>query len=891
MMSRWRRRLRYWLHRSERDSQLREEMEAHLAMKIEEFVADGMTEANARVLARRQFGNMTQKQEESRGTWIARWLNDLAQDTVFAVRTLRKEPGFAAVAIVSAALGIGACSVIFALANFALFRPLPVKEPSRLMSVSGKDVRRGRVGTSLAYPDFDDLRRASSFEGMTAFFQFMPATISSRGEPQRYWGSLVTANYFDVVRPIFSAGRGFDAARDDRKGEAPVIVLSDRLWRSRFASDRSIVGRTVELNRQKVTVVGIAGPGFQGTETMFYSDFWLPFSMADSLAEVGMGGDRLHDRGSQWLMAAGRLRDGAGQEAAALEVEVIAKRLTFSYPATNKDRSFHVERAGQANPGFRRMIVVFFALLLGVAAMVLCTACANVANLLLARASSRRKEIATRLAIGAGRGRLVRQLLTESLMLAFVGGTFGYALAHLGAASIGRVRIPLALPVDFSVPLDSRVMLFSICLSLVTAVAFGLVPALRATRPNLVGALKDEHGWLGRSRWLTLRNLLVIGQVTICMLLLISSGLFLRSLRSAQSIEIGFKHRNLLMLAFDPSLNRYTPAQTRRMVDGILETVRAIPGVESIALGSSVPLNMEGTQNGFVPTGSASGGERNPMFADVYSISPGYFDAFGIRMTDGEDFRPGIPSDDIAIANQALADRAFPKQNAVGQSILYLGRTVRIVGLVATTKSRTIGEDPHPCLYFPIAKDLRGNDSLTGMTLVVRTSGDPTSYVSPVRQTIRNVDPSLAVFDIRTMETQLTQALLLPRAAAFLFGLAGFVGLLIATVGLYGVISFAVAQRTKEIGIRMALGAKRGQVLGTVLKQGLALTVAGAAIGLGMALALSRLAMSLLYGVSPTDTATFTLVPAFLVFTALVACLVPARRAATLDPINALRHE
>ncbi len=587
----------------------------------------------------------------------------------------------------------------------------------------------------------------------------------------------------------------------------------------------------------------------------------------------------------------GRLRDGASEKAAAAELDVIGRRLTTAYPATNQDRAFHVERAGQVNPGFRKTVVQFFLMLLAVAVLVLCTACANVANLLLARAAARQKEIATRLAIGAGRGRLVRQLLTESVMLALLGGIAGYAIAQLGAAGMGSARIPLSLPVDFAVSLDYRVMLFCMALSALTGVVFGLVPALRATRPDLTGALKDQRGRTGLPRRFGLRNLLVVAQVSICMVLLICSGLFLRSLDSARNIDTGLGHRNVLLMAFDPSLNRYSRIQARRLLGDILEGVRAIPGVESASLGSSVPLDMEGTQNSFVPEDTNPGQKRNPIFADIYSVAPRYFETFGIRRIDGEDFRPGVPSEDIAIVNQALADKAFPRQNPVGRRILYLGRTVRITGLVATTKSRTIGEDPHPCLYFPIARDARGNDSLTGITLAVRTRGDPAGYAAQVRQTIRRLDPALALFDLRTLDTHISKALFLPRATAFLFGLAGFMGLLISTVGIYGVISFGVARQTKEIGVRMALGARRSQVLGMVLKQGLVLTVAGSAIGLALAFALSRVAASLLYGVSPTDPLTFVAVPLLLLLIATVACLVPARRAASLDPLRALRYE
>ena len=405
MIRRLQRRLRYWLHSGERARLLREEMEFHLAMKAEELMEEGMTESDARGAARRQFGNPTLQQEEARGTWIARWLADLVQDWVFAVRTIRNQPGFAVVAILSAALGIGACSLIFGIANFALFRSLPVEDPARLVSVSGSNLRRGRAGSSLAYPDFEDLRHARSFQGMTAFFQFMPATISGNGEPQRYWGSLVTANYFDVVRPAFVVGRGFDAAKDDQKGEAPVVVLSHDLWRSRFGGDATIVGRSIELNRRKVTVVGVTGPGFRGTEMMFFSDYWLPFSMLGSLAEVGMGGERLQDRSGQWLMAAGRLRDGVSRAGGGRrnrgDRQAAQQR---PIPPPTGIAGFMSNAPARSTRAFGKMIVVFFLMLLGVAALVLCTACANVANLLLARASARQKEIATRLAIGAGRG-------------------------------------------------------------------------------------------------------------------------------------------------------------------------------------------------------------------------------------------------------------------------------------------------------------------------------------------------------------------------------------------------------------------------------------------------------------------------------------------------------
>ena len=891
MIRRWQRRLRYWMRGHERARLLREEMEIHLKMMAQDLVEDGMTESDAYDAARRRFGNATLHQEESRQMWIARWLHDFIQDAVFALRTLRKQPGFAAVAVISAALGIGACSTIFGIANFALFRQLPVEDPSRLMSISPKNLRSGKAGQSMSYPELEDLRQAPSFRGIAAYFQFMPAVISGGGEPHRYWGSVATANYFDVVRPAFVLGRGFASTRDDKEGESPVVVLSYQLWRSRFAADRAIVGRSIELNRRKVTVIGVTGPGFRGTEPMFFSDFWLPFSMLDALAEVGMDGDLLGDRGSQWLMSVGRLRAAVNGEAAAAEVNVIGERLRTDYPATNKDRVFRVERAGQLNPGIRKMAAMFFLMLLVVAILLLGTACANIANLLLARASARQKEIATRLAIGAGRSRLVRQLLTESAMLALLGGAAGYAIAHLGAGAIGRSRIPLSLPVDLSVSLDYRVMLFSMALSALTGVVFGLVPALRATRPDLSAALQGEDSPIGQLRRFGLRNLLVVAQVAICMTLLICSGLFLRSFHSARNMDTGLAHRNVLLLAFDPSLNRNSPSDTRHMVDTMLEGVRGLPGVESASVSSSVPLDLEGTQNSFAPEDRIADRDRNLIRADIYSVAPQFFETLGIRIIDGEDYRPGVPSEDIVIVNQAAAASAFGKKNPIGRRILYLGRTVRIVGLVQTTKSRTIGEDPHPCLYFPMARELRGNESLTGMTLLFRTRGDPAGYARLAPQAIRSIAPDLAPFDVRTMDTQVSRALFLPRVTALLFGLAGFTGLLIATIGIYGLISFTVSRRSREIGLRVALGASRVQVVGMVLKQGIALTALGSAIGLSLAAVLGRTVASLLYGVSSTDALTFITVPVFLLTISAAACVAPARRAASVDPNRALRCE
>lgn len=881
-------RIRYWRSRAQREALLREEIETHLDMTAQRLQEEGRTPSDARAEARRRFGNVLAKQEESRETWIARWLTDLAHDAAFAVRTIRKQPAFAAIPALSAALGIGACSLMFGLANHALLRTLPVDDPSRLMSLSGVDLRSGKAGISVSYPDIEDLRKAASFEQIAVFFPFLPAVISTGGEPQRYWGAIVSANYFDTVRPRFAVGRGFDAEHDDHPGAPPSVVLSHSLWRSRFGGDPSIAGRNVDLNGRPARVAGVLAEGFRGTEPMIYSDFWVPLSMTGVLAQAGMGGDRLRDRGNQWLLAAGRLRDGVTPAAAASEMDAIGKRLNASYPATNRDRAFHVERAGQIQPGLRKMAAVVFALLLGAAILLLFTACANVANLLLARASARQKEIATRLAIGAGRFRLIRQLLTESLVLALLGGAAGYALAHTGALLLSRLRLPVSMPVDLTVSLDYRVLVFCVLLSTVTSVIFGLVPALRATSPNLTSAIGGGQRSSGHGRRFGLRQILVVSQVAICTVLLTASGLFLRSLVAAGRIDPGFANSNILLVTFDPALSGYPPARTGRIVSQILEAATAIPGVESATVTNALPLSLEGTQNGFVPIRPPGAAPSATISADIYGVAPGFFRTLGIALLDGEDFRYAAAGD-IAIVNHALAAKAFPGEHATGRQIRYMGRTIRITGIAATHKSRTIGEDPRPCIYLPLRNEMRGNDSLTGFTLMLATRGDPAGYAEHIRRAIRQLDPSLAIFNIGTMESHLSRALMFPRATASLFGLAGLMGVLIATAGIYGVMSFTVSRMTKEIGMRMALGATRGSVLRMILTGGMLLAGIGCAAGLAAAAALGRVTASFLYGVSSNDALTFATVPVFLLCIASIACLVPARRAASVDPWRSLR--
>jgi predicted permease len=907
-------RWRHWFGRGrsardEREHDIEREILGHLDLEAEDRRDAGMTEAEARDAARRAFGNRALVSEDVRAIWGTPWLDALLQDVRYTVRTMRRAPGFAAIAVGSAALGIGASSLIFAILNFAVLKPLPVDEPGRLLSLSEINRRTGEAGGVLSYPDVRDLQQARSFEAVAASSPWLPASIGSQGDPQRHWGALVTANYFAVVKPGFAAGRGFDPGRDDRPGEPPVVVLSHDLWQTRFGGDPAIVGRTVSLNKRVATVIGVTDARFRGTELGILSEFWIPFSMID---EIGPRSQAIgENRQRYWLSAVARLRAGVDVQAARAELDVMARTLNSTYARRDESRGFHLERAGQINPELRRMTLTLFTLFLGATLLVLLTACANVANLLLGRASARRREIAARMALGAGRGRLVRQLVTESLVLSLLGGAGGWIIAAYGASLTGLVRIPLGRPLDLSISLDYRVLLFCIGLSLATGIVFGLVPALRATRPDLVTDLKAEGRSNAGVNRFGLRDGLVVAQVAICTLLLLSTGLFLRSLQTARGIDVGLSNRNMLLMAFDPALDHRPDPQARQLLRDILDQAHAVAGVESATLTTGVPLTFVMDNSRFTPEERAADPQRPRIGADIYGVGPRFFETMGISFLAGDMFRfDQGATGGIAIVNDAFARAAFPNEQgsgqalrqgsgqalrhssgqAIGRRIVGDGMRLEIVGVAATAKSRTIGEAPRPSIYLPILSDYSAEKRRV-VTLVVKTRDGAATYAGPVREAIRRADPSLAVFDVRTMESHLSDALIVPRLAGALSAIAGCIGLAIATIGVYGVISFAVARRRREIGIRLAVGARPREVVLMILKQGLTLAFIGTVLGFVAGLGATRFAASLLYGVNPTDPVTFVVVPSVLLAVALLACLLPARAAARLDPVDVLRSE
>jgi predicted permease len=811
----------------------------------------------------------------------------LLQDIRHAIRTLAKAPGFTVAIVISIALGLAANATVFSIANGLLWGVLPVKDPARMVMFS--------EGNSFSYPDYLDYRDQTTevFEGgVAAHFPLIPASIGGSGEPERIWGQAVSGNYFPILGVNMALGRPILPEEDRVMGREHVVVVSHSLWQRRFGADAGILKRGAVLNGQRYTVIGVAPAGFYGTERGIVSDFWVPLAMAEEIMPglAADGGGRTN-RGHQWLMLDARLKPGVNRAQAAVVVNVVRKRLDDAW---RKDEQRHnavtLQTAGGLIAGSKTTAFTLMAVLMVVVGLVLMVACANVANLLLARAAGRQKEIAIRLAMGASRRQLIRQLLTESLLLALAGAGVGFLLAAGAARAISSFRLPVPLPVVFDFNVDLRVAAFTAGLSLATALLFGLVPALRATRPDLAGALKDGSAVLSRGRRSGMRNTLVVVQVAISLVLLTTAGLFLRSLGNASSIDIGFKPGNILVMTVDPEVHNYSRERTVQLLAQLRGRVSALPGVSAVSFVDIVPLSMAGTNSNFDVDASP---DRPAQSATAYilSVGSGYFQTMGIPLLRGRDFNPQPERQSVAIINETMARHLFTNQDPVGR-LIRSGRTsYTVIGVARNSKLRFIGEDPVNCIYLHLGAAPRNVVSFFGITTIVKTSVDPQRLARQVRDQIAALDANMAVFNTGTMQEHVNKSLLLPRISAWLLGVFGAVGLTLAAIGLYGVMSYSVRRRTREIGIRMALGARPGSVLRMVLGQGLVLTGVGLAIGLGIALALGRFTASLLYGISGTDLPAFVIASVVLLAAAAVAVLVPASRAAHVEPTTALRYE
>ncbi len=819
------------------------------------------------------------------------------QDVRYAARMLARSPGFTAVAVLTLALGIGANTAIFSVVNAILLRPLPGREPSQLASVYTSDFSGPLYGTS-SYPDYVDLRDHNEVFSGVAAYSAHPMLITQGNESYRVIGQPVTGNFFEVLGVNGQYGRTF-AAAEDTPGAEPVVVLSHSLWQRRFGADPSRVGKTINISGQPVTIVGVAPAGFTGLPRGVGIDLWVPMNM---LPQVVPGRDDLTERGDRGSFLIGRLKAGVTVEQAQANLNLRARQLFEAYPDNwtslkGEPRVITVlpERQTRVLPMIREAVWAFLVLLQVVVGLVLLIACANVASLLLARATARRREIAVRLSLGASRWRLVRQLLTESVLLALLAGGAALLLALWATQALMAFQPPLPVTLALDLSLDAPVLLFTLLLALATGVLFGLAPALQASRFNLLGALKEEGSLTGgwpRSR---LRNLLVIAQVALSLLLLMGSGLLLRSLANAEAIDPGFEPEGVLLASVDLQLQGYGESEGRALFERLQARLESLPQVESASVATILPLGLAAGRRGI----RIQGYERAPgegMEVHFNVVGPHYFETMRIPLVRGRWFTPqdtqGAPG--VVIVNEAFARRYWPGQDPLGKRISMGvteqdGRQVyplAVVGVAQDGKYVTLGEDARPFVFYPHRQNYEAD-----ATVLVRTGGDPAAFSETLRQEIRALDPRLPVYDVRTLESHMSFALVPVRLAATLLGVFGLLALTLCCVGLYGTLSFAVSQRTREIGVRIALGARSRDVLRLVLAQGLVLTLVGMGIGLSAAAGASRFLTFLLYGISPLDPFTFLVISMLLLMVALLACYVPARRALRVDPMAALRYE
>jgi len=812
------------------------------------------------------------------------------QDLRFGARMLLKKPGFTLIAVITLALGIGANTAVFTLIKGAFLSPFPIVEPERVVALSLK-TKSGELH-AFSYPYYKDFRDRNEVLSGVVAHSFAQFHLSHNGDNQRLHGYVVTGNYFDALGVKPALGRAFTPEEDREKLAHPVVVISHGCWQRRFGGDPGIVGQEVILNNHKFKIVGVAPKGFQGMMLAYDPEIFMPVMMQPWATP---GYDWVDDRNESSLLAFGRLKPGVSFEQAQASLSLLIDHLAKERPDTEANKVIEITPPGFPTPEWRKAGVGLAAVGMAAVALVLLVTCANLASLLLARATERNKEIAVRLSLGASRWRLIRQLLTESVMLSMMGGVIGVLMAmgllNLSLASIQSVDVPIAVEIK----LDGRALLFTLIVSLVTGALFGLAPVLQATKTDLISALKDR-GSLSGYRRSRLRSGLIVAQIAMSLLLLIIAGLVIRSLQRVETLDLGFDPERRLMMSLSLSLQGYNVAHAEQFQKRLLERVRALPGVRSASYTNFPPLSpsryrsTEAHVEGQELTRSA-----NTPFVMYAIVGTSYFETMGTPLVAGRDFAEHDTADNqrVVVVNEAFVRRFFPRlkspAEAIGKRYWHYGDGsvwYQIVGVVQTGKYWTIGEAPSPFVWFTLAQRPSGD-----VDLVAQTESDPVRLIGAVRAEIKRMDAKLPVTDARTMAEHLDASLAPARGAAAVLGSFGLLALAIAAIGIYGVTAYSVAQRTREIGVRMALGAEAIDVVKMIVRQGMTLTLAGLAIGLVGAWAMTRLMASVLYGVSATDAATFVVVPSLLALVTLIACYLPARLATKVDPMIALRSE
>jgi predicted permease len=852
----------------------------------------------------RSVSRKCEKREVTPGLIIASLFDSFLADVRFAVRWLRKSPGFTLVAVASLAIGIGFNTALFAIVDAVLFKPLPVSAPDRLVDVFTSDSTGTLEFSTSSLPDFRDFSAQNDvFDGMVGYSP-MFAALNLDGRSRLAMGEIVTGNYFQVFGVGAALGRTI-LPSDDVAGAPRVVMVSRRYWTRELASAPDAVGRTLRIRGQSYTIVGVAPASFNGMVPILAPEMWIPVSASLDVEPVGLhdtlpsptGTTRLDRRADRWMFIRARLKPGRTIEQARANLTLLTSRLAADNPATNKDRRIALKPTSSVHfhPSLDPVVVPIAAALMIVVGLVLLIACANVASMLLARASARHKEIGIRLAIGAGRGRLMRQLITEAVVLSLLGAAAGTLLAWWITSAVASLSLPLPIPLAFDLRIDGRVLAFTLGATCLAALLAGLAPALQATKPNLVADLRGEvtGSQAGGHRW-TLRDVLVASQMAITALLLVVAALLTRSFIAAERTNPGFAVTSLAVVSTDTSTLQYNAQQTERFYQEATAKVSAIPGVESVALATRVPMQLNAnTWDIWVPGRHRPGAHGDTV--QVTTVSPAYFKTIGVGIVEGRGFTDADRADTprVAIVNETLARLVWPGQSAIGKIFRTRGGAgppFEIVGVSANHKVLTLSESPTPFLQIPRAQRLGPY-----ATVIARTGGDANALLRDMRQALLSLDPNVVFIENQTMEMEVEATLFPMRASAWVVTGIGLVAMLLAAIGLYGVIAYSVARRTKEMGIRVALGARPGAVVSLVMRQGLLVAASGLTAGClvagVVAVLVTRLAPGALYRVSAGDPSSWLSAAALLLSVSALANLIPAWRASRVDPSQALRSE
>jgi len=881
------RRLQFFRRRAQFDREMHDELQFHIEERAADFEDQGLAKDEALRRARAEFGSVQLAREDSREAWQFQWLEHLLMDLRVGLRMLWRSPGFSILAILCLTLGIGANAALFSWVEGILFRPYPaVAHQERLMALSG--ISRGETGiTLLSWPDYLDLQRNSTLFD-TFFVSKITGTTLSIGErAERTLGSIVSANYFDAigVRPIL--GRGFLPGEDAGSSAHPVTVISYQLWQGRFKGDPQIIGKTQRLNGVTHTIVGVAPQEFYGTFVGWAMQFWVPASMEEIFES---GGYKLEDRNARWIESYARLKPGITPQQAQQEISALAARLEHDYPLTNRGRTVRLWPLWETPFNNAGTLLPTLGIMLAVVVCVLLIACANVGNLLLVRSFARRHEMSVRAALGAGRGRLLKQLLTEGLLLSLLGAIGGLLVAHWCRHALvllfpARGGVSMYLPGD----LDWRVLALTSAVCLLATLVLGVVPAIQTSKLDLAAAIKTEMGGVvgghGKS-WA--RSSLVVVQVSLSFVLLVGAGLVIKSLDKIRSTSPGFTTHRVLTTAVDLVSAGYNIQQAKTFQDELLDRVLALPGVESAAFARLAPLSYGSYSSSPIAVDAYNVPPEEEPTVEYNEVGPGYLATMGIPLVSGREF---TRADDesaalVAIVNETMAAQFWKGNNPIGERLQVKGRWRTVVGVAKNSKYQSMRELPKPFFYVPGRQNFA-----IGASLIIRTPLAPQEIAITLGREIHALDANLALYEVITLQEQVDRSTSAQKAAVTLLGVLGALALLLAAVGLYGVMSYAVSQSTRELGLRMALGARASDLVRLVISKGLALTLGGVVLGAAAALGLTRLLGNYLYRVSPRDPLAFAFAFVVMLLATLAACFLPAWRATRTDPMRALRQE